>query len=281
MAREGRYPPGPKPPFIPGMEAAGIVAAVGDGVTAPAVGTRVAAFVNGGYAEFVLADAAQAVPLPDFVNFPAATSLLVQGLTAYFLLKRAARFRAGQSVLVSAAAGGVGSLAVQMAKLMGAGTVIGLASTPEKRELVKSLGADDAIDYTREVWADAVKKATGGNGIDIYLDATGDAAQGGLKPLARLGTWVIYGSQSGAQTGLSAPDLGGMVFNWQTIRGFTLYEVMSDAPAIGSAFHEIFGWLAAGRLHLETKHRFPLAQAKQAHEAIEARKTTGKVVLEP
>ena len=165
LAREGKYPPGPKPPFTPGMEAAGVVAALGEGVTAPAVGTRVMSFISaGGYAEYALAEAAQAVPLPDALDFAPATALLVQGLTAYFLLKRAAELKPGQSVLVNAAAGGVGSLAVQLAKLFGAGTVLGTASTPEKRELVKSLGADEAIDYTQPGWADAVKAATGGTG---------------------------------------------------------------------------------------------------------------------
>jgi NADPH:quinone reductase len=280
-AREGSYPRGPKPPFIPGMEAAGIVAALGPGVTVPAVGTRVMAFLSGGYAEYVLADAAQAVPLPESIDYAPATMLLVQGLTAYFLMRRAVYLKPGQSVLVSAAAGGVGSLAVQMAKNFAAGTVAGLASTPEKRKWVASLGADDVIDYTQPGWAEQVKTATGGKGVDIFLDATGDTAEGGLKPLAPGGVWVIYGSQQASQGGLSGGELISVLFNSQTIRGFTLYEVLPDPSAIAAALGEMFGWVASGRLHIEASHRFPLAQARQAHEAMEARKTIGKVVLEP
>lgn len=280
-AREGRYPRGPQPPFIPGNEAAGIVAALGQGVTAPAAGTRVMAFLTGGYAEYAVADAAQTIPLPNTVDYAPATTLLVQGLTAYFLLKRAAPLRKGQSVLVSAAAGGVGSLAVQMAKLMGAGTVVGTASTPANREWVKLLGADEAVDYTREGWPEQVKAATGGKGVEIYLDGTGDTVGGALKPLAPGGIWVIYGSQQGEQGGISGEQLVSLLFSSQTIRGYTLYEVLSEPSAISAALQEIFGWLASGRLHVEVKDRFPLAKAKEAHEAIEARKTIGKVVLEP
>ena len=281
LAREGKYPPGPKPPFVPGMEAAGTVAAVGAGVTAPAVGTRVMAFVSGGYAEYALADAAQTVPLPDALDFAPATALLVQGLTAYFLLKRAAELKPGQSVLVSAAAGGVGSLAVQIAKRLGGGTVLGTASTPEKRELVTSLGADAAIDYTQPGWAEAVKADTGGKGVDIFLDATGDTAGGGLKPLGPGGIWVIYGSQQGAHGGLTGDELVGTLFTGQTIRGFSLYQVFSDPPALAAALHEMMGWAASGALKVDTDDRFPLAEAAQAHIAIAARRTTGKVVLEP
>jgi NADPH2:quinone reductase len=279
-SREGTYSRAPKPPFIPGNEAAGLVAAVGQGVTAPPIGTRVMAFLSGGYAEYAVADVAQVVPLPDFIDYAPATALLVQGLTAYFLFKRAVHFKPGQSVLVSAAAGGVGSLAVQMAKLMGAGTVVGLASTPEKRELVKSLGADAAIDYTQAGWAEEVKAVTGGKGADIFLDATGDTAQGALRPLAPGGTWVLYGSQQ-SQGGLSGQDVGRLLLHAQTIRGFTLYEMLSDSAAIFAGLQEVFGWFARGKLHLEVRDRFPLAQARQAHEAIETRKTVGKVILEP
>jgi NADPH2:quinone reductase len=281
LAREGRYYRGQKPPFIPGLEAAGIVAAAGQDVTAPPVGTRVMAFLSGGYAEYAIADAARAVPLPDTLDYGPATTLLVQGLTAYFLMRRAVFLKPGQSVLVSAAAGGVGSLAVQMAKLFGAGTVVGLASTPEKRKWVASLGADEVIDYTEPQWPEKVRAATGGKGVDVFLDATGDTATGGLKPLAPGGAWVIYGSQQGAHGGLSGEELISILPNSQTIRGFTLYEVLPDPAAIPAALQEMFGWLASGRLHLETSHRFPLAQARQAHEAMEARKTIGKVILEP
>ncbi len=280
MRRAGTYPMSAPPPFVPGLEAAGVVAAVGPDVTAPAVGSRVVAALwdGGGYAEYALADAAQVVPLPDSLDFAPATALLAQGLTAYFLLRRGAALQPGQSVLVSAAAGGVGSLAVQIAKLMGAGTVVGTASTDAKRALVKELGADEAVDYTQEHWAEAVKSATGGRGADIFLDATGDT-QAGLPALAPGGTWVLYGAQQGAIDALSGGALQSMIFREQTVRGYTLNGDFSHPETIGAALGEMFGWVAAGRLRLEVGNRFPLAEARQAHEAMEARRTTGKVVL--
>lgn len=281
LSRAGTYPPAPKPPFVPGFEAAGIVAAVGPEVTHLQPGNRVMAFTQiGGYAEQALVDAAQAVPLPNDLDFAPATALLAQGLTAYFLLQRTAQIKPGQSVLVSAAAGGVGSLAVQMAKLLGAGTVIGLASTDAKRAWVKDLGAEEAIDYTQENWPEAVKATTGGRGADIFLDATGDIAHG-LQALAPAGTWVIYGSQQGQVGNLSGDALGTMMFAGQTLRGFSLYNVFPDSQAIQDALRQQFTWVADGKLQIEAGDRFPLAQAAEAHAAIEARRTTGKVVLEP
>ncbi len=234
----------------------------------------------GGYAELVLADSAQAVPLPDGLDFAPATALLVQGLTAYFLLQRCAPIQQGQSVLVSAAAGGVGSLAVQIAKLLGAGTVIGLASTENKRAFVQSLGADTAIDYTRPEWPEQVTAATGGRGADIYLDATGET-QTGLNALAPGGIWAIYGSQQGTMSALSGEALGKLIFAGQILRGFSLYNVLPDAAAITTALRTLVGWTLEGRLKVEVSDRFALANAAEAHRAIEARRTMGKVVLEP
>jgi NADPH2:quinone reductase len=281
MSRAGTYPMAPAPPFVPGFEAAGVIAAVGPDVTHLAPGARVMASMRGGgYAEYVLAEAAQTVPLPDALDFAPATALLAQGLTAYFLLHRSAQIRPGQSVLVSAAAGGVGSLAVQMAKLLGAGTVIGLASTDAKRALVKDLGADEAVDYTQDGWPAQVKAATGGRGADIYLDATGDTAHG-LDALAPEGSWVIYGSQQGQMAGLDGDALTRLLFGGQALRGFSMHNVFPDAQAIQDALRQQFAWVSEGRLRIESGGRFPLADAAEAHRAIEARRTTGKVVLEP
>lgn len=280
MSRAGTYPRAPKPPFVPGFEAAGVVAAVGEGVTSHKPGDRVAAMTPQGYAEYAVADAATATPLPDALGFAEATALLAQGLTAHFLLGRAARITPGQSVLVTAAAGGVGSLAVQMAKLLGAGTVIGLASTEAKRALVKDLGADEAVDYTQEGWPAQVKAVTGGRGADIYLDATGDTAHG-LDVLAPEGAWVVYGFQQGPPAGLDGDALTRMIFAGQSLRGFSMHNVFPDAQAIGGALRQQFAWVAEGRLRIESGDRFPLTQAAEAHRAMESRRTMGKVVLEP
>ena len=280
MARMGVYPAAPPPPFVLGMEAAGIVAAVGEGVTSFKSGDRAAAIISGGgYAEYALADAATAAPIPDALGFPKATALLVQGLTAHGLLTLAVPEIKGKSVLISAAAGGVGSLAVQIAKLLGAGTVIGLASTEEKRAKVKELGADFAIDYTQDGWAEQVKAATDGKGADIFLDASGDNKGGGVKPLAKGGHWVVYGAQSSSDTGLSGPDLLSMLFSAQTLRGWTLYEVPAETTT--ETLKQLIGWTLDGSLTVIAEDKFPLAEAAEAHRAIEARRTTGKVVLEP
>ena len=280
MTRMGMYPAAPPPPFVLGMEAAGIVAAVGEGVTSFKSGDRAAAIISGGgYAEYALADAATAAPIPDVLGFPKATALLVQGLTAHGLLTLAVPEIKGKSVLISAAAGGVGSLAVQIAKLLGAGTVIGLASTEEKRAKVKELGADFAIDYTQDGWAEQVKAATDGKGVDIFLDASGDNKGGGVKPLAKGGHWVVYGAQSSSDTGLSGPDLLSMLFSAQTLRGWTLYEVPAETTA--ETLKQLIGWTLDGSLTIIAEDKFPLAEAAEAHRAIEARRTTGKVVLEP
>ncbi len=279
MSRAGTYPPAPKPPFVPGMEAAGIVTAVGEGVTNYKAGDRVAAMTSAGYAEYALADAATAAPLPDALGFAEATALLVQGLTAYGLLTHAVPAIQGKSVLVSAAAGGVGSLAVQLAKLLGAETVIGLASSGSKRDQIKALGADAAIDYTQPDWAEQVKAATGGKGVDVFLDASGDNTNGALKPVAKGGYWVVYGAQSDPLVGLSGEALMEMLFNAQTIRGWTLYELGPDA--IRAALTQLIGWAVGGQLTVLANDRFPLSKAAEAHRAIDTRKTTGKVVLEP
>ena len=279
MSRAGTYPPAPKPPFVPGFEAAGIVAAVGEGVTNFKTGDRVAAMTSEGYSEYALADAATAAPIPNALGFPEATALLVQGLTAYGLLTDAVPSIQGKSVLISAAAGGVGSLAVQIAKLLGAGTVIGLASSEAKRSQVLELGADAAIDYTQPGWAEQVKAATGGKGADVFLDASGDNAEGGLKPLGQGGSWILYGAQSEPSAGLSGRDLIGMAFSGQSVRGWSMYSFGPEL--IAPALAQLIGWAIGGQLTILAKDRFPLADAAEAHRAIEGRKTTGKVVLEP
>ena len=168
----GKYPPGRPLPYVFGFEASGIVAAVGSGVRNFAVGDRVAAAVSsGGYASYATADSNFAFAIPDGVTFAEAASITVQGLTAYSLLKLAARPQAHESILIQAAAGGVGIFLVQLAKLLGAKQVIALAGSDSKLELVRELGADVAINYTEAGWAESVLRATGGRGVDIVLEA--------------------------------------------------------------------------------------------------------------
>ena len=281
MAREGKYPNAPALPFVLGYEVAGVVSEVGSDVENLSVGQRVMAFVQwAGYAEYAVVPAENVVPLPDNLDFAPATALLVQGLTAYFLLD-AAQFAPGKSVLVNAAAGGVGSLAVQIAILRGAGVVVGTASTSEKRDMVKGLGANEAADYTTPGWAETVKAATSGKGVDIFLDATGDLMGEGYDALAEAGYWMIYGSQSGKDAGLSVSRVMEMLGKSQYLGGFTLFAYMGQPEKMQHALNELIGWAASGKLKIIADDRFALTDAAKAHQAIISRKTTGKVVLEP
>jgi len=277
MMREGHYPAVPTVPFRPGYEAAGVVSAVGEGVSGFSVGQRVMAMVQGGgYASHAIVPADMAVPLPDSLDFAPATALLIQGLTAYFLLETG-QLKPGGTVLIPSAAGGVGSLAVQIAKLKGAGKVIGLAS-PSKHQKVRGYGADEVFDYNQPGWAKQVMDATDGKGVDIYLDSQGDPGGEGAQTLGKGAYWLVYGGQSSGGGSLDSQAFMRLLFAGITIRGYTLYE---DMDKIGRALPELIGWAASGKLRIGADDRFPLADAGKAQEAIANRQTSGKVVLEP
>ncbi len=275
MQRQGVYPPPHEPPLILGVEAAGTVTALGPGVSAPAIGDRVVAFVDGGYAEYAVAAAGQAVLIPDALGFPEATALLVQGLTAYGLLRDAARLGPDETVLVHAAAGGVGSLAVQVARLLGAGLVIGTAGADDKVARARDLGVDQALSYAADDWEARVRDVTGGRGADVILDAVGGVVGArSLALLAPFGRLVIFGAASGEPTPVVGQQL--IPLN-QTIIGYTLQGQPPDRRAAATA--TLLESVAAGRLRIDTGDTFPLAEAAAAHHAIAARRTTGKVAL--
>lgn len=276
MARDGVYPAVPSPPFRPGYEIAGVVTARGAGVEGIPEGARVMAFVpNGGYTSRIVLNAADVIPLPDSLDFGQATALLVQGLTAYFLLE-AGNLQAGKSVLVASAAGGVGSLAVQIAKLKGAGKVIGLAS-PSKHERVRSLGADVALDYTQSGWSKLALAETAGQGIDIFLDSQGDLGSEAFDALGQKAYWLVYGGQGQRGNGLPPERMGVMVGKNMTLRG---YSVFGDAAHFKRGLAEMFDWVSSGKLQVDIQS-FPLTEVARAHQAISNRQTTGKVVLIP
>ena len=265
-------------PTTPGFEVAGTVAALGKGVDGPPEGTRVVAVLgSGGYAERAVAPADMVVEVPDGVSLEDATAaLLVQGITAYGVLHDAANFRPGESVLVQAAAGGVGSLAVRLAKLAGAGTVIGTAGSAEKRELVESLGADQAVDYGREGWTNDVLQATDGRGVDIVLESVGgDAAAQAFGSLAPLGRMVTFGAASGRP--VPPPDPMQMTVKGLTLTGFSRPWLRPGRAQ--AAREEISPYLKSGDPRPVLGGSFPLAEAAEAHRAVERRRTTGKVVL--
>jgi NADPH:quinone reductase len=271
MMRRGNYLTKPDLPLVLGYEAAGTIEELGDNVTNFQVGQRVLATVSsGGYAEFATAKAALTMPIPDELGFGESTALLVQGLTALGLLNET---QSRQSILIHAAAGGVGSLLVQLAKhknLM----VIGTASSEQKLQMIADLGADFAINYTEDDWTDEVLKATDGRGIDWIIEMVGGAiVSKNLKVLAKHGTMWIYGAASGEDFKISVLSL--MEKN-HAIRG---YWLMNESIENRIKFtKELLEHLRENRLKIRVTE-FPLEKAREAHEAIEGRKTTGKVVL--
>lgn len=271
MMRAGTYLTKPPLPFTLGYEAAGTIERLGESVTHLKVGQRVLATTSsGGYAEFATAKANQVIPIPDELGFGESTALLVQGLTALGLLNGT---KSGDSILVHAAAGGVGTLLVQLAKYKGL-KVIGTASSEQKLHKVLELGADFAINYTEDDWTDEVLQATDGKGVNWIIEMVGgDIVGKNLKVLAKHGTMWVYGSASNQDFRVSVMSL--MAKN-HTIHG---YWLMNESVENRIAFtKELLEHIKTGRLKIQVTE-FPLEKAREAHEAIESRKTTGKVVL--
>jgi NADPH:quinone reductase len=281
MRRNGDPYAEPSPtPYVPGIEVAGTVEAHGPGVDAPAVGTSVFASPEwGGYAQYATASAARVMPLPAGLTHVQATTLVVQGLTAALVLRHAGRLAAGETVAVEAAAGGVGSFAVQLAKLFGASQVIGLASDGAKCARARQLGADEAIDYTDPSWPRAVRRLTGGRGSDLLLEMTGGATLSrALQALAPFGRMVVYGQASRQPAQV---DTQRLVVPNHSITGFYLGAYIGRRDLIRSTLEELIGYVLDKRLELQVGAVLPLARASEAHRLLEGRKTTGKVVLQP
>lgn len=271
MMRAGNYLTKPDLPVVLGYEVAGTIEELGAEVTKLVVGQRVLATASsGGYAEYATAKASTVLPLPDELGYGEATALLVQGLTALGLLDDA---KSGQTILIHAAAGGVGTLLVQLAKHKGL-KVIGTASNEQKLQLIADLGADFAINYSEPDWTDEVLKATDDKGVDWLIEMVGgDIVAKNLKVLAKHGTMWIYGSASGEDFKVSVLSL---MHKNHSIRG---YWLMNEPVENRIRFtKELLEHLGAGRLKIQVTE-FPFEQVKDAHDAIENRKTTGKVVL--
>lgn len=285
MMRQDRYAVTPPLPFIPGVEIAGTIAALGEGVTSLSVGDRVAAALyvagvsSGGYAEQVAVHADVVVRLPDEIAFPAAATLQVQGLTALYLLR--SHSAAGKNVLISAAAGGVGSLLVQLAKRGGTRRVIAMASSAEKLALAQELGADAGVDYMQPDWPEQVRALTDGAGPDLVFDASGgDIPAQYLALLAPLGRLVLYGPLSLSDFRPETEALKALIFGNRTIAGFSLLPHLAPAR-LASELGELFRLAISGELTLLPGESFPLAQAGAAHAALESRRTAGKLLLVP
>ena len=275
--RTGLYPK--ELPFTPGLEAAGEVLEVGEGVTGFAVGDRVAsAQMQGAYAEQALVSAERAVRVPAGIDWDKAAAALLQGMTAHYLCHDTYPLQAGETCLVHAAAGGVGLLLVQMAKRKGA-RVIGTVSTEEKAVLARGAGADEVILYSKQDFQQEVLRLTGGRRVQVVYDSVGQATfDKSLACLAPRGMLALYGQSSGVVPPISPSCLSpGSLF--LTRPG--LFDYVADPESLARRAGEVLSWVEAGRLELRIGATFPLADAAGAHRALEGRKTTGKVLLRP
>jgi len=276
--RTGRYTV-PRP-FTLGQEGAGVVTAVGPGVTDVKVGARVAyAGVLGAYAEYAAVPAERVIVLPDGVTTKQGAAAMLQGMTAHYLAATTYPLKPGDACLVHAAAGGVGLLLCQIAKLRGA-RVIGTVSTREKAALARDAGADEVILYTEQDFEAEVKRLTDGAGLAVIYDSVGKTTfDKGLNCLARRGMMVLYGQSSGPVGPLDPQVLsqkGSLFLTRPTIAHYTATRAELLARA-----GEVLGWLRSGKLKVRIGHEFPLAQAAEAHRQLEGRKTTCKVLLIP
>ena len=258
-------------PLTPGAEVAGTTED----------GRRVVALTGaGGYAEYAVVPAATAFDVPDGVSDGQALALVVQGLTAWHLYRTSARLREGESVVVHAAAGGVGSLAVQLGRTFGAGRVIATASSEDKRALALELGADVAVDVTREDLAEALIAANGGRRVDVVLEMVGGRVfDASLKALAPFGRLVTYGIASREPNTVAS---GALMARSQSVVGFWLMHCLRDPAAmVAEPLRDLFARTAAGELRVVEGPVYPLAEARRAHEDLRARRTAGKLVLDP
>lgn len=258
-------------PFVPGVE---VVGRTPDG-------RRVAAFTGtGGYAEKAVAEASRVIPVPDGVSDEDALSLLVQGLTAWHLLRTSTHLAQGETVVVHAAAGGVGTLAVQLAREWGAGRVVGVASTPEKRALAESLGAHVTVDAAADDLAAALRAANEGRKVDVVLEMVGGPTfDASLRALAPFGRLAYFGSAGRVPATPVQPEV--LMGRSQTVAGFWLVHCLGRPEMVGPPLQELFGLVATGRLRPQTGATYALDDAAKAHADMRARRTTGKVVLRP
>ncbi|WP_435320255.1 quinone oxidoreductase family protein [Haloarchaeobius sp. TZWSO28] len=279
MQRRGHYPGGPEAPFRPGFEAAGTIEAVGEGVAYEG-GERVVGLVGvGGYAEYAVTDAESLFPIPEGMSFAEAAGFPVQFLTAHNCLFGWGGLEEGESVLIQAAAGGVGTAAVQLADRAGA-EVFGTASTQEKLDLAADLGCDHPINYTEEDFRAVVLDETDGEGVDLALDGVGDEVFAeSVRATKDFGRIVPYGAASGVPGTL---DTSEMFFRNQSVIGYHLGKAMQQKPQrVLEAVPDLTQGLESGELEVIVGETFALEDAAEAHEYIEARKSSGKVVLEP
>jgi NADPH:quinone reductase len=274
--REGSY--GGPPPFIAGVEGAGTVATTGEGVVEFSVGDRVAwSSAQGSYAEQVVVEAARAVRVPDAVSSELAAAALLQGMTAHYLATSTYSVQPGDDVLVHAAGGGVGLLLTQTVKMRG-GRVIGTTSSDEKEQRARSVGADEVIGY--DGFAERVRALTGGDGVAVVYDGVGQATfDESLASLRPRGSMVLFGSASGRVPPIDPMRLEGSGSLYLTRPSLRHYTARREELLERAA--EVFAWIAESKLKVHIGGRYPLEDARRAHEHLAGRRTSGKLVLLP
>jgi NADPH2:quinone reductase len=258
-------------PLVPGGEVAGILQDSGERVVA-LVGT-------GGYAEYATAPRERIFGIPEGVDDGTALALIIQGTTAWHLLRTAARLAEGESVVVHSAAGGVGSLATQLAAAFGAGRVIATASSQEKRQLALSLGAEVAIEAVPEGLTERLIEANAGHEIDVVLDSSGgEVFDASIKALAPFGRIVVNGIATGEQNTIRT---GSLLRHSRSVVGFYLFHCLDRPGMFAAALDDLFARAARGELQAIVGHTYPLEQAAAAQSDLRARRTTGKLLLDP
>lgn len=271
---------GRKPPFVPGFDGVGEVVALGEGVSHLSLGQRVAAYMAGGsYAEYSRAKATLCYPLPEQVSHEDGTGIGIM-ITAYNALTRAGRLAPGQTVLVHAGAGGVGSSAIQLARTLGAGKILTTVGHPDKSEAARNLGADVVIHYLQEDFASRVMEETNGKGADLILDTVGGKVfEAGLTCLATFGNLVIFGHSSGEPGHFQSKPLHR---ENRAVIGYSSGGIRRHNPELlQPTAQAVLDLMAQDKVHTLVGGRFPLAQASEAHALVESRRSIGKVLLTP
>jgi NADPH2:quinone reductase len=274
--RENQYIARYDLPLVPGGEVVGTVERGAGDIEA---GQRVVAMTGtGGYAEYATASAETTFPLPDGVDDGQALALLIQGLTAWHLYRTSGRVAPGESVVVISGAGGVGSLAVQLGKPMGAGRVIATASSEDKRDLTRRLGADAAVDTNDPELTEALLAANGGEKVDVVFEMSGgDVFEASRKALANFGRLVVYGIASRDQNTVRT---GGLMRRSQSVVGFWLFECIGRPGMLREPLADLYERAARGEVKAVVGETYRLSDVKRAHEDIQSRKTSGKLVLD-
>lgn len=283
--RNESYPYPTLLPAILGGEVAGTVAALGEQVEGIKVGDVVFAVLpnggTGGYAQYAIADANQTIPIPQGMNADQASTLVIAGVTALQMLRDVARLQPGESVFIPGATGGVGSYAVQIAKILGANPIFAGVSSESKRDHAIQLGADYAIDYSQLNWSNEVRSLTAGKGVDVVLEMTGggNIFNESLASLANFGRLVVYGS-AGQTSGAVEPVRLGRAN--QSLLGYYVAGQFQGKPhrAI-QALQDLSTLILSGQIEVKISHVLPLSQVAEAHRILEERQSTGKIILKP